>query len=82
MRVILLTKDGRHFVLSGPAYGMVAGDDVMGPLATGGQVRVPLANYAAQEIYQDAEIEMFRMRLREVEAAAVAREQEGNTTDD
>lgn len=82
MRVILLTRDNRHYVLSGPAYGMVVGGDVMGPLATGGQVRIPMANYAAQEIYSDAEIEMFRVRLREVEAAAVAREQEGKASDE
>ena len=74
MRVILLTKDNRHYVLSSPAYANVVGE-MRGHLATGGEVLVPADNYAAQEIYEDAQIEIFRVRHRQVEEeCAAARE--------
>lgn len=73
MRVILLTWDNRHYVLKWPAHTTVAGDEMLGQLATGGEVRIPVSNYAAQEEYGDHQIESFRVRLRQVEEAEAAR---------
>lgn len=71
MRVILLTRDNRHYVLKWPAHP-VADDEMLGQLATGGEVRVPVSNYAAQETYSDNEIEVFRSRLHQVEEECAA----------
>jgi hypothetical protein len=70
VRVILLTRDNRHYVLTGPA--IISMGEVYGTIVTGGTVQVPVSNYSAQEIYRDSEIETFRMRHRELEEAAEA----------
>jgi hypothetical protein len=76
MRVILLTRDNRHYVLSEPATlrQVMDDDEMVGQLAGGGQVWVPVGNYAAQEVYGDDEMAYFRARLHEVkEECAAAR---------
>lgn len=63
MRAILLTRDGRHYVLCEvPATHEPT--MISGRLTTGGEVVVPVGNVAAIEVYQDRDIEAFRIRKR------------------
>ena len=71
MRVILLTRDGRFYLLDGPAF--ISMGEVLGTLVLGGNVRVPVSNYAAQEVYGEHEIEQFRRRHDELCTAAEAK---------